>query len=94
MYSDHLRAQILRNPRQFRGVEAGMIPPHAHLDGNRHIDGLHGRLNQRSGQRQVAHQSATRVAVYNFLDRTAHIDVDDRRATIGIQLRRFGHFLR
>ena len=43
------------------------------------------------GERQVAHQRAAGVAVDDLLDRAAHVDVDDRRAAILVELGRLGH---
>src|SRR3546814_6618091 len=59
----HLRAQILCDPREFGRVQAVMVPPHAHLDGHRHRHRLDTGVDQRGGQRQVAHQSRPRIAV-------------------------------
>ncbi len=92
MDGDQLRAQILRDVRQFGRVQAAMIPTHPHLHGHWYVHRLDRRLDQRSGQRQVAHQCAARVAIDDLLDRAAHIDIDDRRTAIGVQLGGLGHF--
>jgi len=70
-----------------------MAPPHPHLDGHRHIDRLDARLDQFGREFRHPHQRGSRIAIGHFPNRTAHVDIDDRRPAIGIQLRRLPHFI-
>ena len=88
----HFCAQILGNPGQLGGVERGVVPAHPHFDRDRYVDRLDRRLDQRGGQREIAHQRRSGIAVDNLLDRTTHVDVDNRGAAVGIKLGRLGHF--
>ena len=56
MNRHQLCTQIFGNMCEFGGVEARMIPTHAHLHGYRHRNSLHRRFNQAGSQRKVAHQ--------------------------------------
>ena len=47
---------------------------------------------QPSGRSRISAEPASPLTT--FLHRTAHIDIDDRRAAIGIEFRRLGHFVR
>ena len=89
---DHLRAQILGNVRELGGVEAAMVPAHAHFHRDGDIDGFDCSGDQACGERQVTHQRRTCVAIDDFLHRAAHVDVDNCRAAICVELGGFGHF--
>ena len=91
VHGDQFCAQILGDMRQFGRIEAGMIPAHPHLDGDGHVHRLYRRLDQRGGERQVAHQRAAGVAIDDLLDRAAHVDVDNGCAAIGIEPGGIGH---
>ncbi len=91
MDGDHPCAEILGDMRQFGRVEAVMIPAHPHLHSNRHRYRFDRGLDQGSGEFRHAHQRRARVTVNDLLDRAAHIDVDDRRTALLIELGRLGH---
>lgn len=79
--------------RKFGRVQAAMVPAHPHFDGDRNRHRLDCCLNQAGGERQIAHQRRAGIAVDDLLHRTAHIDVDNRRPAIFIELGRFAHFI-
>ena len=71
-----------------------MVPTHARLERDRHLHGLDGRLDQSRCKRQIPHQSRAGFAIDDLFDRAAHVDVDDRRAALLVQLGGFGHDVR
>ena len=83
---------FLSDLRQTRRVEAGVIPPHPHLQGDRHRNRGNGGREDRRRPHLVAHQRAAGLlAQRHLLHGAAEIDVDDRRAAIHRQLRRLRH---
>ena len=82
------------NARQFRRVQAVVIPAHPHLERDGQFHRLHRGANKLRRQRQIAHQRRSGVAVDHLLHRAAHVDVDDRRALLLVELGGFGHAFR
>ncbi len=71
-----------------------MIPAHAHLQSHGDLHRLDRRLDDLRGERDLPHQSGAGIAVHDLLDRAAHVDVDDRRPAVLVELRGLGHFMR
>ena len=75
-----------------RGVEGLVIPAHAHLEGDGHIDGADGGFEQFGGQHLVAHQGAAgHLPDGNLFHRAAEIDIDDIGTAIDRDARGLGH---
>ena len=91
MDRDHFCAEVFGNMRQFRSIQAVMAPAHPHLDRHRDSDCLDRRRDQRGGQRQIAHQGGTGIAVDHLFHRATHVDIDDRRAAVLLELGRLAH---
>jgi hypothetical protein len=81
----------MRMPRKAGGVAVAVVPPGAHLEGDRQIDRPHRRLENARGLQFVAHQRRPGVAVDDLLDRAAEIEVDQHGAAIGVEFGRLGH---
>ena len=94
VHRDHADAAGFGNLRQARRVAVVVVPARAHLQGDRQIDRLDGRLEDARGVQFVAHQRRAGMAVDHLLDRAAEIDVDQPRAAVGVELRGLGHDLR
>jgi hypothetical protein len=82
MDGDHSRPEILRDPREFGGVQAVVAPAHPHLQRDRDRYGFDNAGNDLRGEFQVAHQRGPGVAAGHLAHRAAHVDVDDRGAAI------------
>ena len=78
-----------RAARQFRRIDAGVIPAQPHFQRDRHAHGGDGCLDQGQGVIEIAHQRRAGGAVGDLLGRAAHVDVDDVRA---LRLRDAGAF--
>ena len=70
-----------------------MVPAHAHFDGNWYRYSLYRCFNKACRQGQIPHQGRASITVHNFFNGTPHVNVNYRRATIFIQLRRLTHFI-
>ena len=92
VHRDHADAAVLRDARQPRRVQAGVVPAHAHLQRHRHRHRPHRRLQDARRRRLVAHQrGAGQLADRDLFHRAAEIDVDDVGAAIDRDPRRLGH---
>ena len=92
----HLHASGLGGARDHRGVPGRVAPAGAHLQ--RHGHALRfakppDRLDDLQRERLVLHQRRTGPLVADLLGRTAHVDVDDLRATVDVVARGLGHHL-
>src|ERR1022692_1247851 len=67
------------------------IPPGADLQRHGNVDRIDHALDNSAHQRFVLHQRGPRGDVTDLLRRTAHVDVDDLRASIDVIARRIGH---
>ncbi len=94
MHRHHFHAQILGDPRQFGSVQTAMVPAHPHFERDGDIDRLNRGGNDRGRIGDITHQCGSRIAIDDLLDRAAHVDVDDRRTPVGVELGSFGHFAR
>ena len=83
MDGDQLDACLLGTLGDIRGVQRILVPAEAHLQRDRDIDSLHGRLDQRQGVIGIAHQRRAGIAADHLLGRAAHVDLDDIGACIG-----------
>jgi hypothetical protein len=77
VYRHQLDAGILGPPRQFRRVDAVMIPTQAHFQRHRHAGRSDSRLNQGQRMIEIAHQGGAGQALGHLPGRTPHIDIDD-----------------
>ena len=92
MHRHHPDAGFPRDPRQGWGVEALVVPAHAHFQRDRHIDGVHRGLQDRGGGDLVAHQSRARhLADSDLFHRAAEVDVDQIGAFVHGNARRLRH---
>ena len=92
MNGDHANAAGLCDAGQIGGIQAVMVPAHAHFERDRHWHGLHHCFqNARCGD-FIAHQGAARTLTErDFFDRAAEIDVHHGGAKIHHQLGCFRH---
>ena len=91
MYDDHLCAEIFCNMRQFRGIQALVIPAHPHFYRDGDIDRSNRCLDQRGSKRKITHQGRPGITIDNLFYRTAHVDVDYLRTAILVKLGGLGH---
>jgi hypothetical protein len=91
VHRDHANAARLGDARQLRRVAAGLVPAGAHLERDREVDRRDRGLHDAPGQVGFAHQRRAGGLVDHLLDRTTEVDVDQRRAAVGIEPRRLGH---
>ena len=94
MNSNHLYADILRHFGQSGGVAVIIIPAKAHLHRDGNIHRLHSRRHNLRRQLLILHQCRARHFFHDLFDRTAKINIDNRRAAGFIHARCFGHNVR
>ena len=74
---DHLHAGGFSAPRQFRRVDAGVVPAEPHLQRDRYGSRADRGLNQGKRMVQVAHQCRAGLLRCDVFRRATHIDVDN-----------------
>ena len=92
MDGNHANAAGFRDSGQIWGIQAVMVPAHAHFQRDRHRHGLHHRFENARGGDFIAHERAAgALPQRHFLDRAAEIDIHHGGATIHNKLRGFRH---
>ena len=94
MNGDHLDPGILGNPGQARRVAVFVVPARAHFQRHGKLYGLDHRFENLCRLGFFPHQGGAGVTVHHLLDRTPHIDVDERRTAVFVELGGFRHDVR
>jgi len=94
MQREHGDAGLLGQARDGQRVAVLRVPSGAELQGHRHVDRRHHRVQDARNQRLVLQQRRAAGDVAHFLRRAAHVDVDDLGATRHVEARRLDEHFR
>jgi hypothetical protein len=81
----HRNAGLLGHARDGQRILVFAVPAGAELQGDRHVDRPHHRFQDALHQVFVLQQGRTAPVVAHFLDRAAHVDVDDLGAALDVE---------